>query len=65
MHGVGDRVNYSGGFGSEESQPGKITGFGSKNGKRVIDVITDKGSEHWGYVDQFSTIPGSRRKRRR
>jgi hypothetical protein len=52
----GDRVLYSGAWGSHAPQPGKITGKGEKNGRTVYDVDLDNGNSHWGYADQFTAV---------
>lgn len=50
---IGDRVLYSGCFGSDEPKLGTIDSIGEKNERIVYGVQLDNGESKWGYADQF------------
>lgn len=49
---VGQTVMWRGGFGTDIPLPARIVGFGSKNGRALVDL--DNG--HWAYLDQIQAV---------
>lgn len=45
-----ERVYWRGGFGSEPKKLATITGFGEKNGRKLVDLSNG----HWAYTSQIS-----------
>lgn len=51
-YGVGQRVMWRGGFGTEPAKPATIVGLGNKNGRPLYDLDND----HWAYETQIDGV---------
>lgn len=49
---IGQKVLWRGSFGGDPEVPATIVGFGSKNGRTVVDL--DKGP--WAYLSQIRPL---------